>query len=850
MKISSPGTCVRILLGVCAVLTGILAARADASTVRYRTDEELIAMSERVVHARVLALRTARPEPDGAIYTVTTLAVLEDFTGREGDTLEVWELGGAYGEEMMIVGGAVRYPISSEVFVMLERGRRGLRSAAMGFSKFDVLPVGGDDALLTRSVHDTVIVGGAAAPPQRTLAQFRELARQVRGVPSRRHQAAAAMVPELSGADQFTLLKFSNGLGARWAEADSGIPVTWYKNTSAAPPLTSGDGTSEIQTALSAWTNPSSASLVLNYGGTTNQADADGPWAGIGDGNGVITFEDPDNEIGGNTLAIGGGWATFSSSTVNGTTFNRFTRGYVIFQNAADLSASFKESLNFSRVMQHEIGHGVGLGHTQTDGSVSNAQSNIMYPSCCVSITPVPPALGADDLTGLNFIYPGTTSCSYSISPTSASYGSGSATGTVNVTATAGCSWTAAVSSGTFLSVSSGGSGTGNGTVAYSVAANTASSSRSGALAIAGQTFTVSQSGCTYGLNPASVTSDGAAANGTVSLTTQPGCGWAAASNSSFIAITSAASGAGSTSVAYTIAANATGSERTGTATIGGQTFTVVQTVAWFDALRARENARADFNGDGRSDLLWQEIENGYLAIWGLDGHTIRSIRALSQFVPNNDWRIVGTGDFNADGKPDIVWHHRTEGWLYLWYMDGVTAVGETFLSEPRVADTGWRVVAVGDINGDRKPDLIWRHAANGWLAAWLMDGRNVTSARELTPNRIADPDWEIAGLGDFNADGHNDLVWRHYGTGHVLVWYMNGLAQVTDVWVTPRVIADPNWRIAAVIDANGDTKPDLVWHHATSGLAIVWYMNGVTQTSDPSFAEIVSTNWKIVGPR
>ena len=77
--------------------------------------------------------------------------------------------------------------------------------------------------------------------------------------------------------------------------------------------------------------------------GTTFQSDADGPFTRArGGASGVITFEDPDGEISGSTLAVGGGWADGSGGTVNGTTFYAFSRGYVIFQNAADLSASFQ----------------------------------------------------------------------------------------------------------------------------------------------------------------------------------------------------------------------------------------------------------------------------------------------------------------------------------------------------------------------------------------------------------------------------------------------------------------------------------------------------------------------------
>lgn len=85
-----------------------------------------------------------------------------------------------------------------------------------------------------------------------------------------------------------------------------------------------------------------------------------------------------------------------------------------------------------------------------------------------------------------------TTSCSYTISPTSASYAANASSGSVAVTASSGCSWTA-TSNASWLTITSGSSGSGSGNVGYSVAANTTSSPRTGTLTIAGRTFTVSQ---------------------------------------------------------------------------------------------------------------------------------------------------------------------------------------------------------------------------------------------------------------------------------------------------------------------------------------------------------------------
>lgn len=90
------------------------------------------------------------------------------------------------------------------------------------------------------------------------------------------------------------------------------------------------------------------------------------------------------------------------------------------------------------------------------------------------------------------------TGCTYSISPTSRNVTSSATTGSVAVTASSGCSWTA-TSNNSFITVTSGGSGSGNGTVNYSVSANTSTSSRTGTVTIAGQTFSVTQEGASAG---------------------------------------------------------------------------------------------------------------------------------------------------------------------------------------------------------------------------------------------------------------------------------------------------------------------------------------------------------------
>ena len=105
---------------------------ARAATVLYRTDAQLVAVSERVVHGRVLDVRMERaPGGRRTIYTVARIAVLEDFTGGADAVIEVRELGGAIDGVQMWVPGAPVFVPGQEVVLCLERaGGAGGRGGA------------------------------------------------------------------------------------------------------------------------------------------------------------------------------------------------------------------------------------------------------------------------------------------------------------------------------------------------------------------------------------------------------------------------------------------------------------------------------------------------------------------------------------------------------------------------------------------------------------------------------------------------------------------------------------------------------------------------------------------------
>ena len=82
---------------------------------------------------------------------------------------------------------------------------------------------------------------------------------------------------------------------------------------------------------------------------------------------------------------------------------------------------------------------------------------------------------------------------------------------------------------------------------------------------------------CSYSLTPTSFTVGGTASTQTLSVISGTSCSWTATTTTSWITITNGASGSGIGSVTFSAAQNATGSPRTGTLTVGGQTVTVNQ---------------------------------------------------------------------------------------------------------------------------------------------------------------------------------------------------------------------------------------------------------------------------------
>lgn len=224
-----------------------------------------------------------------------------------------------------------------------------------------------------------------------------------------------------------------------------------------------------------------------------------------------------------------------------------------------------------------------------------------------------------------------------------------------------------------------------------------------------------------------------------------------------------------------------------------GTTFLSAATITTKNVWRIA--ATTDFNGDGYPDIVWQDPVSGTSQIWFMGGPQGVTLLEAASFSGPNPWHIVAAADFNRDGHPDIVWQDQGSGWAQIWYLGGPQGI--TFQSAANLTlRNPWRIVGSGDFNGDGYPDLLWQDPVKGTVQLWYLTG-TLGNALLSPVNLTGTETLQLAAVADFNQDHHPDVVWQDPFTGASNIWLLNGTGGTT-LLGTANLSGSNPWRIVA----------------------------------------------------
>ncbi|HEX8650835.1 MAG TPA: FG-GAP-like repeat-containing protein [Pyrinomonadaceae bacterium] len=227
--------------------------------------------------------------------------------------------------------------------------------------------------------------------------------------------------------------------------------------------------------------------------------------------------------------------------------------------------------------------------------------------------------------------------------------------------------------------------------------------------------------------------------------------------------------------------------------------------------------AAGDFNADGKRDLV---VANGYSAEVLIFLNNGNGFNAFTRFPTKYPYaRSVTVGDFNADGKQDLaVAHDNTDNISILLGM------GAGRFAAPNGFKTGQNPyhIATGDFNADGKQDLAVANRSTTGISILRGDG---AGAFALPLNVVVGYNTSRIVAGDFNADGKLDLVVAGMSTPDMTVLIGKGTGAFTATRYTLAYIpAD-----TVLADINGDGKADLIFANLsnTTNAASISIMRG-----------------------
>lgn len=249
-----------------------------------------------------------------------------------------------------------------------------------------------------------------------------------------------------------------------------------------------------------------------------------------------------------------------------------------------------------------------------------------------------------------------------------------------------------------------------------------------------------------------------------------------------------------------------------------------------------------DFDGDGSDDVLLRHAD-GRWYLYPMEGRWAKASRGTVRLTEDLDYHVAGIGDFNGDGQDDVLVRHTAGAWHY-YPMDGrrvLAGAGPAAIS----MDVEYEVAGIGDFNGDGRDDVLLRHSDGHWRY-YPMNGRVVADDGASSANLTANTDFKVVGIGDFNGDGRDDVLLRR-SDGRWHYYPMNGARTISGRGAAP-LTRDIAYSVIGAADFDGDGRDDVMLRHMDGGWHYYRLDGRVIMAGSGSASLTKNTDYRVAG--